>query len=374
MGTMGAMALMLGLTAQSSSAVDGSSASASGRSPATCPQPAYVVPTSTVDLEPEEAGRKIPPPNTAGPTLVGIGFRIDDIRQIDPVQDDFVFLGYVRTTWCDPRLAFDADEVGTSERVFTNDQVMREFSRIWFPAAYPVNQVGALDIRERILRIKSDGTVEQDINLSVHLSAHYDFQHFPFDRQTLEIQIESLVWSRSKLRVVNDEARTGFSENMRIPEWTIESVGGRVEDVSVMRSPALFSRFVLDVRIARRSGFYVWKVFLPLLIIVSLSWSVFWMPNENLASRTRISATGILTIVAYQFVFSGDLPRVGYLTSLDKIMIVSFGLLAVTVLESMLVDRYQSIDPERAHRIDVMARWVFPSVYAIALSGIVAGG
>ncbi len=94
------------------------------------------------------------------------------------------------------------------------------------------------------------------------------------------------------------------------------------------------------------------------------------MSDERFSSRSRISATGVLTIVAYQFAFAEDLPRVGYLTLLDQCMIGSFGLLAVTVLESLLVDRANRDDPAKAARIDQNSRWLFPAAYAALLLAI----
>ena len=145
---------------------------------------------------------------------------------------------------------------------------------------------------------------------------------------------------------------------------------GPVSETAVMRSNTPVSRYTLEIEIARKSGFYLWKVFLPLVVIVALSWSVFWMTGERFSARSRISATGVLTIVAYQFVFAENLPRVGYLTLLDQVMIGSFGLLAVTVLESLLVDRANRDDPAKAIRIDHTSRWLFPAVYAAMLAAI----
>ena len=106
-----------------------------------------------------------------------------------------------------------------------------------------------------------------------------------------------------------------------------------------------------------------------LFVIVMLSWSVFWMSDEPFAGRSRISATGVLTIVAYQFVLAEGLPRVAYLTLLDKLMIVSFGLLAVTVLESLLVSRHPR-GSAAALRIDRAARWVFPVAYVAMIFAV----
>ena len=51
-------------------------------------------------------------------------------------------------------------------------------------------------------------------------------------------------------------------------------------------------------------------------------------------------------------------------------MIGSFILLAVTVIESLLVDRAYREDPAKAVGIDRMCLWLFPTVYALMLSAI----
>jgi len=335
-------------------------------SPAACSQVDY-------GIAPVPAGATLASvaPNPDGPTRVGAALFVTELREIDAVRDDYGFRGYLRATWCDPRLAFDPEPAGPRERVTMGAQAEGELARIWFPAGFPVNRVGSLDISERVLRIHSDGTVQHDLNVSLRVAADFDLRRFPFDRQLLELEIESFRWTEESLVWEPDEAGMGFSEDFEIPEWRIERVGSRVETAHSLRSPDPFSRFVFEIEVERESGFYVWKVMLPLIIIVGLSWSIFWMTEERVAARSRITATGVLTIVAYQFVVGEALPRIAYLTLLDKMMILSFVLLAVTVVQSLLIARYQEDDMPRARRIDRASRWFFPTGYLLLLTLIV---
>ncbi len=107
------------------------------------------------------------PPNPDGATLVGVGFHVDSLRGIDPVQNQFQFRGYVRAIWCDPRLAFDSEAEGQTELIFTGERAEKEIKRIWLVAGYPVNRVGELGASERVLRIRSDGSVVHSLNDSV---------------------------------------------------------------------------------------------------------------------------------------------------------------------------------------------------------------
>jgi len=307
------------------------------------------------------------PPDPSGPTPVEVGFFVTELRDIDAVQGSFHFRGSVHVMWCDTRRAFDPWEAGVQERVLAGSAADAEFERFWNPRGFPVNRVGGFEITDRVIRIRHDGAIRQDMNASVDLSTTYDLRRFPFDRQLLSLKVESATWNREQVRFVSNASLTGFSDDFVMPEWRILGVESHVEEVSVMRSDVPFERNVVEIEIERESGFYLWKGLLPLFIIVVLSWSVFWMGDERFAGRSRISATGVLTIVAYQFVLAEGLPRVTYLTLLDKIMIVSFGLLAVTVLESLLVSRHPE-GSEAALRIDSAARWIFPLAYGLMVA------
>jgi hypothetical protein len=301
-----------------------------------------------------------------------MAFFVSEVREIDAVHDDYAFRGYVRSTWCDPRMAFDPAEAGTDERVTFGSAAEQEMQRNWFPSGFPVDRVGRMDVTDRVLRVRHDGTVQSNINISLRVAADFDLRRFPFDRQRLELPVESFRWSEDDLVFVADPAATDFGHDFSIPEWRIERVGTRLESSRALRGDKPFSRLVLEIDIARKWRFYLWKILLPLVIIVSLSWSIFWMSEERVAGRSRITATGVLTIVAYQFVVAEDLPRIAYLTLLDKVMILSFVLLAVTVVQSLIVARYQDHDMPRAVRIDRISRLLFPGTYLVLLALVAA--
>jgi hypothetical protein len=307
------------------------------------------------------------PPDPDGPTPVRFGVFVEDLRDIDAVSSSYRLIGTLTVIWCDPRLAFDPVAEGAAQKIFSGPEAEAESERIFTPQAFPVNQLDGIDIMERVLRVRHDGMVTLDLNIGMLLAANFDLRRFPFDRQTLEIEIESFAWNVDQLVFVEDTAATGFSEEFEPPEWEIVGVRAEEKAVDVIRSSRPVSRLVLAIDIKREAGFYLWKVFLPLLLIVALSWSIFWMVDERFGSRVRVSATGILTIVAYQFVAGQNLPRVNYLTLIDKIMVGSFLILAITVLESYVVSRYATDNRERARKVDRAARWAFPLSYALLI-------
>ncbi len=51
-------------------------------------------------------------------------------------------------------------------------------------------QADELRVTERAMRIRYDGTVSRDLNVSVRLSTQYDLRRFPFDHQQLTLEVE----------------------------------------------------------------------------------------------------------------------------------------------------------------------------------------
>ena len=300
----------------------------------------------------------------ASPTPVEISLFVQEIENIDVRLGRVSFVGYAEFSWCDPRLAFDADAAGVTHKRLFGDAVLAQGGHTWSPDLTLANSVGAVRVSKRAVSIAPDGTVTVEGLFDANIAVSYDLRRFPLDRQVIPIQVESFTWNADQMALHAREERVGFRETIAIPEWRITGIDSHVATVTQARTERPFSRFSVHLQIARESGFYVYKVALPLALIVVLSWAVFWMKDEPFAGRTRVSLTGVLTIVAYQFAIGNTLPRVPYLTLMDELMIASFLLIAITVLENLLVAHYQETNPARALRVDRTARWLFPALYA----------
>ena len=61
---------------------------------------------------------------------------------------------------------------------------------------------------------------------------------------------------------------------------------------------------------SRQTGYYVLKVILPLVLIVIMSWVVFWIDPNEPGTQISVAVTSILTLVAYRFMIDSLLPNV----------------------------------------------------------------
>ena len=80
----------------------------------------------------------------------------------------------------------------------------------------------------------------------------------------------------------------------------------------------------LIINIKRNSAHYIFKIIIPVFLILCVAWSVLWIPTPKLDARLTTSIVALLALIAYNFVFEGDIPKLDYLTDLDKFILLSY--------------------------------------------------
>ena len=112
--------------------------------------------------------------------------------------------------------------------------------------------------------------------------------------------------------------------------------------------PAIFFSFsdklkVKRVSIAlifnRRSGNYIVHIYIPSLSLVMLSWLSFLMSPTDIANRLALVTTMLVSMVFLHSEMNTSLPPVSYAKASDWFVLVSFGFILLTLLESSLVYR-----------------------------------
>jgi Neurotransmitter-gated ion-channel ligand binding domain len=307
------------------------------------------------------------PPKDDGPVVVRASLEMNDINEINDEQQTFEFTGVLTLRWHDKRQAFDPAAAGVDEKVYQGAYQFNELSPSWFPQVVLVNSSGSYESRGVVLRVQPDGTLTLIEKLTAIAKTEFNFRRFPFDKQTLEAVFEVLGFDNSEVVLqVGSETTNLASSEIRIPQWTITGISMSTRD-----RPAFYagrrhvaSSFVTRVDVQRES-FYVSRfVTLPLIVIVLLSFSVFWMDRSSLGDRVSVSFIGILTVVAYQVVMSEILPRIAYVTWMNGFLNISFLTMVGAVLINLVVGALdQQGRSDVADRVDRRCRWIFPLTY-----------
>ncbi len=301
------------------------------------------------------------PPDFVEPIPIAVRAYIINITDVDEFRNTFELEVEFESSWNDPRLAFSPGQGEPSKRVYGGQVAEQMLGTIWVPDLGAVNVVGRPERLKTMLSVEADGTAMYRIRASGVIKSHFDFRDFPFDDQVFELRIRPFFLTSDVIRLVESDEKTAFDPNFHLPEWEVRGVRTSIEEVTVAGMDRPYSQLTIMIDVTRKSGFYIWKVLLPILTIVCISWVVFWMTGEQLGRRASTSATTILTIIAYQFIMSGSLPRIPYLTVMDRIILWSF----VTTSLSMVLNIVATQVSAKKYQagIDRTARMVFPGVY-----------
>lgn len=325
--------------------------------------------------EPIPAGMPNPP---ARPTKVACAIVIVDVVEIDNVNESFQAEIAILASWQDPRLAFDPQVEGTPVKLFQGPFQFAEVFKGWWPQLVILNEVGRDDPKAITLMVFPDGTVRYREQRNAVLETPMELHAFPFDSQRLKVFMVPFANTAEEVVLEVDERFATATDDwvrrekdVNVAGWDLQRLEMTVDEslLAAGDNPARFSRLVTTIRLQRQSWQYVWEILFPLLALVSVVWSIFWVEIDSLADRLNIAFIGVLTIVAYQFVLVENTPRMSYLTFLDSVLICSFVMMAMTVPQSLLIHSLVRKGKQRlARMIDRTSRWAFPLAYFLLLA------
>jgi hypothetical protein len=205
-------------------------------------------------------------------------------------------------------------------------------------------------------------------------------ERYPLDRHNLNTLVENSVYTTDQLVYVADAKESGFSDTLAVPDWEIQGfeVASLVRQYTTnfgdprIGDEAQHSVFQYSLKIARPVSFFLWKLLLPLIIVVATSWGSLLLNPQHIDSRIGLPVTGLLTAVFLQESYSSNLPDVGYLVLLDRIYAVAYILIFISILEAIVTAEWINDErPDGYQQAIQLDRLLLKAQTAVLLVGIV---
>jgi hypothetical protein len=298
----------------------------------------------------------------APPTKVFLGMHVVAIRSLDVRAQSFFadFYLWIRFATADADRAKEIDE-----------------------KLEAIN--GKFDAKEEVDRKEVGGQTYVCYRITGTFFFTATLANYPFDSQSLDIILENSNLESDSIVFVDDTKSYergntprnmwGVNPAVRVPEFTVKGVERSIStaayatdfgDPTNTEANSDYSRFKMSIRLERTYLSYVFKIVIPLMVILAMAYLVFWLPAKNIDSATGIIITALLSCMAFNVAVTDNMPEVGYLVLSDKFFIASYVLLLVTLAETITTyvidDRGNA---ELAVRIDRVASWLFPISVAI---------
>ena len=108
-----------------------------------------------------------------------------------------------------------------------------------------------------------------------------------------------------------------------MPDFDVVSWNAQPAQYSPLAGEAGIAGYEMKIEVARQSNYYILKVIVPLCLIVIMSWLPRWIDPGQTGTNIGISTSAFLTLVAYLFAITVLLPRVSYVTRMDRFILLS---------------------------------------------------
>ncbi len=299
-----------------------------GKAEAATPQ-ATVVAQST----PNSSGNTPASNKTREARRVKVNFFINSISNVNDETGTYDVDFWLDLFWNDPTLnGKNLDAVDTT--------------KLWQP------QVALVNSRSRTVLFQGfDNSLEPDTNVRLSyrfvatLFNKFDLHRFPFDQQNFVIKLESdqyesntVIFDFLALEEPPPPSEKPLVETIPAGKYLASEVaieGWTLRETKIVQQLRLFaydkstwSQFRIEVTGARKPGSYLWRIFLILAFLMLLGWVVFLVDLKELRYRLLLLFTLVLAVVTFNFTMVQILPRLTYLTLIDRDLLTCYGLLA----------------------------------------------
>ena len=202
------------------------------------------------------------------PTDVLIELYVVDIAGINDGAQSFNASIFIEAKWKDQRL------------VSSNEKTTYNLNDVWNPDLQIINRGKLFLSFPEIVEVDSEGTVVYKQRFIGDFSQPLDLHRFPVDQQILEFQIVSGGYSPNEVNLIEDSV--GISEKLSIPDWDIMGINLKKIEYKILPNKPAREGMLLEINAKRYIHFYIFKFIIPLILIVIMSWIVFWIDSYTL--------------------------------------------------------------------------------------------
>ncbi|XP_027056809.1 gamma-aminobutyric acid receptor subunit beta-like [Pocillopora damicornis] len=265
------------------------------------------------------------------PVIVYLSMAIQSFTNIKESNMEFTTSMFLRQEWNDRRLAHHDNGMLPVQG--------KDVQKIWRPDTYFTNMNDyKLYEDNQLALISRFGYVYYSSRLFVAASCRMYLQKFPRDVQKCSLILESFAFTRDMVEYRWKYPNPINILDIELAEFDLTSTEYTSEDVEYVAGK--YRDMIVTFTFSRRIGYYLINFYVPCIIMVIMSWIVFWMDRANIGDRIALGITTVLTIVFLLSSSNSTMPRVSYPKAIDWYLMTSFIFVFTTLIMCLLIFRF----------------------------------
>ena len=262
--------------------------------------------------------------NSKDDMLVNVCLWIESISNIDEINESVELDFYVRYNWYQEHLKTLKYSDGDSlpENIIENHMI------------YIDNDINLQIIGnpKLILEEKETGLIRHVIRYKGNIKTHMDYHSFPLDTQNVPIMFQSI---KGNIKYETGDWYTNNPKKGGDKQFKSEGYEYNLNDGHENQAT---QQYIFSISATRSNHqYYFWNIIVLLYIITNFSLLSYGISYDDYSSRFSNDITLLLTIIAFLLTVKATLPRINYLTLLDKYILLCFAFQIVITLEHFLI-------------------------------------
>lgn len=243
------------------------------------------------------------------PIEVKVGVKVEQIIEVNQESEFFTSVASLQMEWTDLALAFNPETCNCNFQVYSGpdlDQFLSDVEGTW-PEFSLQNQQGNRWVQNRYLVVSADGRAVYFERFTTNFQVDFDFRQYPFDTEEFVVRVDSLY--PEEFYVYAD--LEGFSE-LSTEHGEDEFILTGIETDVTSRETSggsVASRFTVSFEAPRHIVYYVFHVFVPILLIIIVSWITFFL--RDYGRRIEVATANLLLFIFFSLSLASDYPRLG---------------------------------------------------------------
>ncbi|XP_066913672.1 glutamate-gated chloride channel alpha-like [Clytia hemisphaerica] len=306
----------------------------------------------------------------ADPVTIDLRLFICSIESINTLRQELVCEFLLSANWLEKLDVCKVDDKGNVSWESMWDP------RIYFPNAVEMKS----SINKRIIctdNVKGTVMIQWSYRVKGRFKCPFDITTFPFDDQVLRIHVSSY-WSnrvirfRQELSIGNNisSALANFADG---GQWELQTY--ILSDVVEPSDGGAFSKeikeplFQFHVHARRKYNYYLWNIAAMVNMISFLAFTSFAIERNDTGKRLSVSLTLLLTVVAFKNFVSSILPKVSYLTLMDKYVLFNVAFIFLVSVQNAVVGKVS--EPSEKEYYDEVFLFLSTCIYILFQGGFV---
>ncbi len=210
-----------------------------------------------------------------------------------------------------------------------------------------------------------------------------EYRNFPFDKQQLSISFENKNYNITSLIYVADNKTPSIN---KLNDNSIDILNGdqyKVDKLGVnnfehsynsnfgdpeIHNYETYSRISFNIFIERNPFGILVKISLPLFVVLFLAYLVFFIPDYEIGTASALTVTALLAGIAFEWTIKDSLPKVSYLTLIDKLFYLVYFFIFYAMVQTIITFNLSKGSEKNkllSYNIEEKSKYIFPILFII---------